>query len=461
MSATAESTASQVAGRLRRLAGGPGRRLAIVVFIGLSAFVGVTFWRMRSLDGLPDVGDPFDVAEALRPVEIPDADNAFVAYAAAAQKLVNPSSQADLDRWNWLHDAVWGDKNQPLTWSSTPVGVRDFVEAKRAALETWREGSGRRDAISHQPSQLSIGMVISPAADVMVLAAMAAMEGSRLEEAGARDQAWDWYRAMLRSSRLIGRHGVLVERVMGAKIHALAARCILRWAADPRVDAGLLRRALHDTLAADALTPPVSEAVRLDYLCCLHSTDSMKNYERELVGLQRIRPLLGGRQEGMLDRVVPWPVRLHAQRLHLHASNELERSRRAFRLLYANWLAQLDRPAGRRAPLAVRTPFWYADDPSLPAAARAVRPEFLAETLQRLQIGFQESDFDRPPPWEDRGVLGRERRRRSVLIVRLAAEVYRREHGADPATAGALLGTALEELPEGIAAGDPIPAGLE
>ena len=65
------------------------------------------------------------------------------------------------------------------------------------------------------------------------------------------------------------------------------------------------------------------------------------------------------------------------------------------------------------------------------------------------------------PAWEGEGELARERRRRSVLIVRLAAEVYRREHGAAPATAGALVGRVLKDLPEGIAAAESIPTGLE
>ena len=169
---------------------------------------------------------------------------------------------------------------------------------------------------------------------------------------------------------------------------------------------------------------------------------------------------------GLLDRLVPWgAVRLPVQRMRLGASNELERSRRAFRLLFANWLAQVDRPAGRRAPLALRKPIWiYADDPSAPAAARAVTPEFLARVLDRSEIAamlFRRCPDPSDPPWEGEGELARERRRRSVLIVRLAAELYRREHGAAPATAGALLETVLEELPEGIAAADPIPAGLE
>ncbi len=448
MSATAGSTASKAAGRLRRLAGGPGRRLTIVVFVGVSTFVGVTFWRMRSLDGLPDVGDPFDVAEARRLVDIPDADNAFVAYAAADQKLNNQWSQADLDRCIWIRVAVLGDENRLMTWSSTPAGVRDFLEAKRAALEIWREGSGRRDAIYHQPSRLRLDIGIDMIDHARVFAAMAAMEGSRLEDAGARDQAWDWYRAMLRSSRLIGRHGLLVQRLCGADIHALAARCILRWAADPRVEAGLLRRALQDTLAADALTPPVSEAVKLDYLLSLNSVDGIKNYDRVILWLSlgSLRPPF--LQTGPLDGLLPGPVRFHAQRLRLHASNDPERSRRAFRLLFANWLPQVDRPAGHQAPLAVRTPVWiYADDPSAPAAARAARPEFLAETVERLAIGYLFSNGPEPPPWEDRGKLGRERRRRSVLIVRLAAEFYRREHGGAPATAGRCWGPFSRNCP--------------
>jgi hypothetical protein len=48
-----------------------------------------------------------------------------------------------------------------------------------------------------------------------------------------------------------------------------------------------------------------------------------------------------------------------------------------------------------------------------------------------------------------------------VLIVRLAAELYRREHGTSPATAGVLVGQQLKELTEGIAADDPIPIGPE
>jgi hypothetical protein len=93
-----------------------------------------------------------------------------------------------------------------------------------------------------------------------------------------------------------------------------------------------------------------------------------------------------------------------------------------------------------------------------------VIPEHLARALDRTEIagflfGLDPDPGD--PPWEGQGALARERRRRSALIVRLAAELYRREHGANPATAGTLLGTVLDDLPDGIAAADAIPTALE
>ena len=72
-------------------------------------------------------------------------------------------------------------------------------------------------------------------------------------------------------------------------------------------------------------------------------------------------------------------------------------------------------------------------------------------------FSYLSSSAARVVPWENGGGLALERRRRSSLIVRLAAELYRREKGELPATAGVLVGPHLKELPEGIAAGDPIP----
>jgi hypothetical protein len=465
MAATTRPTPQEGSRRFRWLPVSPGLRLAVGVAVGFIALIGGTIWKMRSLDGLPDVGDLFDVAEARRPVEIPDADNAFVAYAAAGRQLVKPPKTSDEIGWDLFCAPVRDGAFKTLAWSSTTPKHREYLEARRAALETWREGCARPDAVYHQPGRITLGAVMNLIDEAALLAGMAALEGSRLEDAGALEEAWGWYGAILRCSRLVGRHGTLLQRNHGAKIHALAGRCILRWASDPRVGAGQLRRALHETLTADALTPPISESVRIEYLMCLKSAENVTNLQGIMMDLGRPIPILGGRQPGLLDQLVPWRgVKLPLQRIRLGLSNEPERTRRVFRILFANWLAQADRPPARQAPLAIRTPTWlHADDPSAPAAARAVSPEVLAQALDRLELAFLFDPGSEPgdPPWAAQGELTRELRRRSVLIVRLAAELYRREHGALPSTAGDLLGTTLQELPEGIAADDPIPAGLE
>ena len=182
MAATAKPKVSEKSGRFRWPMSGPGRRLAIGVALGFIALIGVTIWRMRSLDGLPDVGDPFDVAEARRPVEIAPADNAFVAYAEAQQAAGPMESDGRCTEGSAPRclrggrekavDLVVGTPRSPRVPGSQTRGPGDL-----------REGSRRRDALYHQPSEASMGSVMNLIDDAKLFAAMAALEGSRLEEA--------------------------------------------------------------------------------------------------------------------------------------------------------------------------------------------------------------------------------------------------------------------------------------
>jgi hypothetical protein len=424
------------------------------VSVGLIGLLCVSIWRLRSLDELPDIGDPFDVTEALRPVDLPDEQNAYAVYATANTgrlQLGKAFPKADF---------------RTLTWSKAGPELRAFVEQQRPALEKWRMGSERPDALEFQPEQIvrSLWLVSNLTQDMWQLAHLAALEGSRREEAGAMSQAWDWYWALLRFSRLVQRHGG--ARWIGAQEHEWATNRILHWAADPRADVQQLRRTLEDTLAADALTPPLSEAIQFEYLVYFH-----RDWQQFLADFGRPPPPLPGGERGPLDQLayLVGAGRL-ARMTWVRASNEVERSRRAIRLLYANWLAQVDRPAAKRAPVVVREPVWiYAADPTSPPAARAVNPKVLSQAIERnklaqtlLFLDHSNKDLsDRSLPWEDNRASARERRRRSVLIVRLATELYRREHDAAPATTGALVGPYLKELPEGVATTDPIPSGIE
>ncbi len=176
------------------------RLLAAGIATVLAAVLGITVSRLRSLDGIPDVGDPFDATRAMRPVEIPDDENAYVLYGEAHAQLTRlPPSLAKVDFVT-------------LTWSKSGQAIRDYLEQNRAAMETWRQGSERSDAIYHQPGELTIDTLLPLVQHMRTLVHLGGLEGTRLEEQGAMDRAWDWYRAMLRCSRMVGRHGVLLER---------------------------------------------------------------------------------------------------------------------------------------------------------------------------------------------------------------------------------------------------------
>ena len=255
-----DTTDQDVETRRRRFA---TLRLLGFVVAGLGTVIAVDIWRIRSLDGLPDVGDPFDVAAALRPIDLRDEQNAYVAYAAV-----------DSVPFRWPQELAKVNF-KTLTWSSGQ-SVRDFVAQKRPALELWREGSERPDALYHQLREIAADTLLGLAQDMRFLAVLAGVEGSRLEEEGAMGEAWTWYRAMLRFSRHVERHGGLIERHIGVAVHELATRRILHWAADPRVDVKQLRQALDETLAADALTPPLSEALKYEYLMYLRDTYELR-----------------------------------------------------------------------------------------------------------------------------------------------------------------------------------------
>ena len=107
--------------RCRRLRYVGGHRLAVGISVGSSALVCVAILRMWSVDELPDIGDPFDVAEALRPVDLPDDQNAYAVYATARPgPVILPAA------WTFTLDDF-----KTMTWSRAGQAVRAFVDQKR------------------------------------------------------------------------------------------------------------------------------------------------------------------------------------------------------------------------------------------------------------------------------------------------------------------------------------------
>ena len=335
--------------------------------------------------------------------------------------------------------------------------MRDYLEENQPALETWREGAERPDAMYHQPGEMAADTVLPVVQDLRTLGRLAGLEGSRHEEQGEMEEAWAWYKAMLRSSRHVGRHGVMIERLVGAAILEESARRILHWAADPRVE----RRAVAPGTGRCARRRHVDRADLRDDEARLHRLP--RDLEELRVMVEDI-PMPGG-PNGLLEKIVAASgAKTQVQRIRLRATNDVERSRRVLRLLYANWLPQVDKPADQRAPIAIRKPtLIYAAGPDAP-------PIFACDCAGGSRQGDR-SNVARAAVFSS-VVLGRCSRRAAVVGLGMGrrslpgpgAETAR---GADrQAGCGTLPARAREaacELPDGLLVGylKELPAGIK
>jgi hypothetical protein len=402
--------------------------IAGVALAGSTAFL--TWWT-TTLSGLPDVGDPFDVAAFSRP--IPDETNAFVLYREAVARLPKEPEVTVFD------------------WKPAGPEHRAWLERSREALDLWREGTERPDALNVDPSRSNFDTQLNVPQSMRGLARAALLEGSRLEDQGDLEGALGWYRAMLRASRHLGRRGFAVERLIGIAIHRWSVDRLNRWAIDPRVDARLLRRALDAAIEANAATPPTSDMLKSEYLSLMHSMADPDLVVR-LLDYEVVPDGKGGSTTVYGQN--RWKSSLF--RVRRRAMNEPERSRRVDRMIFANLLAYCDLPPENRPPKASSKITGtarnlgvlgdlYVVDASAPEAARALTPE----TLARWFATTIDAEQFMPAFAAVEKALARERSAQANLIVTLANNLHLRERGAYPEKVEDLVGPYLKELPAG------------
>jgi hypothetical protein len=413
--------------RLRQLT-----RIAAVMAICLvPAVSALAIWWLTSLDGLPDIGDPFDVA-AFRAVRVPDDRNAF-SFLRRAEVTLTPSPS-----------------HLALTWSQADAGTREWVEAHRRAIALFRRGADQPDASSPGGDSLANGQ----RAALLVL-----LEASRRQEAGDMAGAWDCYRAILRMANHIRRRGSLDQRRdLYAYWDGLSRRRLATWAADPRTTIPQLHGALEEVLEGEPKPEWDVSAMKAAYLAMERSLERpVLPFVEEEVGWGyhgRLGDMqLSSEMAGSLDA---------GCRLLLR---EPERSRRVLRLLYANWLAHADPRGPRPRTPAVRASFFlrtstapmskgtttvslYPVGPRAPTGARSLSPLGVASWLvstHDLKLRILVANRSGWPWSPDRL---RDRRAHGDLVLLLAGEIYRRERGVLPPSEESLVGTYLERLPD-------------
>ena len=316
--------------RLRQLAW-----ITLVLTLLLALVAGIFgIWWLNSLNGLPDIGDPFDVA-AFQRFQIPDEQNAFTFLRRANQKLT------------------------PLP--DLPQKVRDTQRrsAGRRPLRGSAHGSRRMDQRSHCFRMLPINRMGSyrGSAGVTFLNTGMSSPTSWLgwrswkarggRNAVIRPARWDCYRAMLRVSTHFRRRGSMIERTIANRLFAQVKPRLESWSADRRTAVPLLRQALDEAITTQPRPEWDAFSLKLDYLFIMRMLEQPRHDEVANSMRDDFDYRLGSYQ-------LPPDLAVYVFIAHHFASREPERSRRATRLVFANWLGHVEDPAMRTKPPAVR-----------------------------------------------------------------------------------------------------------
>ncbi len=382
--------------------------LTLLMLLVLAPFL----YRGYRIASVPDIGDPFDVA-AFEAVEIASGDNAVDVYANA-----NAMRRSLSYRPEDLEDVFqngWGAATEP---------IRKWLADNEPALDDWRRGTERPTALHVPVKDLRIDMSMSLVQDLREFARLARARAERCLHDGDVTEAWEWLRATVRSSRHLGQRGVAIERLVGIGVFFETAVGINRWAADPRVDDRLLRRAAEQLEEVDAMTPLPSIALKCEYVMFLQTLESNRPWEA-----------LG---------MPPASTRIPAGALSslLFVRGEPEVSRRITQHVFAGWLEQADLPRWNRAPKAASF-----------LGLRATPPKpgrLTASELEAHVVSFSIARFLLPALSHVEEAVDRESAHRAALRLVLAAQRYRRQHEDWPAKLEDLVPEFIDPLP-----GDP------
>jgi hypothetical protein len=399
----------------------PGRRrtsFAIGITVVLIAAIGgVAIFRATTLRGLPDIGDPFDVAKYAR-IDIPDDQNSFTYYIRAHELFKKDEPQTML--------AVY------LDWSQVDESQTRWLEANRDALNVWFEGTKCDRGVYKQPGSINFETMLPVVQSLRSVSRLANLEACRLEHEGRYADSWSWLRANLRASRHLGKGAVIIERLVGIAIFTGTSKQAMHWADNPKIDASLIRQALADVIALDAMTPEIAEAFRAEYFTCINTIARADLRDSAIIGdypdaPSHPQPTLRQKAEALLGVLI----------------HEPERSRRVFRLITANQLAASKLSSTERARRLVTF-----DKFSLYLPDQGTDSPIDLDDLRRW---FESTRYAKVFSSSWAGVERAYRRddhARAALIVHLAEQLYLRERGELPERPEQLVGPFLKSLPD-------------
>ena len=395
-------------------------RLASGLLLALVAVAGsIGLVRVTSLHGLPAIDEPFDTRKSAT-IPIPDEENAYTFFRRATDRFVGHESD------------IRGGASLYRAWSEVSPETLRSLETNREALDLWLEGTRRDRAVYMQPGTVAIDTQLPVVQRLRSFARLASLRAWRRQLDGDHAGAWTWIKAGLRAGMLTGQNGFPIERLVGIAHYGMAASQAQLWSDDPKVGADLLRRALDDVLAIEAIAPDYAQMIRYEYYSMMNTLADPASRAR---GMEEWVQNGGATsRDRAMSRVLP---------AYAFLRRDPERSRRVVRLMIDNWLWAVDRPAADRASRVVEFDRIHLyrrppEDPG-PMGVDELARWFATTAYARvLCIG-----------WKYEAAQARDERVRAGLIVHLAERLFEKERGRPPASPDELVGPYLKALPAG------------
>ncbi len=392
--------------------------------LALTLFAAPVCFRLWSLSQVPDIGDPFDVAEFSKR-EVPADQNAILVYEAALAKyeVVNAAVKTDPDQHG---------RNPGIAFETrkhTPE-ERELIAAwritQRDALMEWKRGTTFLLAEHPVPKKDGESFWTENIMSLQRLLLLARLEAEEFEQRGDVATAWEWHRAGFRFSRHLGQKGTLLDRLFGKAMYLSTVDDIARWAEHPAVSVTQLHEALNEVRAVFATSAPWSDVLKSEYVWLNEQLSKMSLQELALDA-----PSLFSGEPNLSRQFRLWVV------------GEPHLMLRLQRQILANCLEEMDQSLTKRRTPAATSPLLFHPDPNSVNPPNRLKPAEITFAIQRsvASIAFWASDSI------SKSTSGHEEGRQAVLEVTLALQRYRREHGEFPAELSRLVPQYLDVTP--------------
>ena len=330
-------------------------------------------------------------------------------------------------------------------WERAIPEVRRWVTLNRPVLDEMQQAANCPGYLEFPLREVSTATfaVWEWASLLRQLAHVEALEAVRLSAEGRPADAWNRYRNILRTARLLSMHTTLIGSMSASAIGEMGVRGAVRWSSQRRVVARELRQAIEDMLSIEEMKTPNSDAIKIEYIYIRHSarhpSERWMRYTGYPAQLERSARLVVANLLSQVDRPRYLRTPVHPGELGLF---ELDpKSPPSPSLLPVDEVEQSTITSAGTMSKAVK---WVSNE-----AASAIELSDPAVQLRYLYAAYLTQDLFQT--------------RRGGLLLVLALQLHRREHASFPASLAELVTKGyLKTIPiDPFGKGDPFSYRLE